>query len=253
MSEYIFSIILFFIQVIEGNIQTRVFSLFTPYNNCSAAMGRILRRKGKEGIVVKYKTGSYRNKRKRQQRIIFGIVAAVLSLGLLLSSMVWTLGGDLPADTSAPDGAQAGVQQETLADLEKKVQDNPRDVDALLRLAGTYMQESKQDKAAETYEKALAIEPGNGQIRLDLALTYFLMGQNDKAIENIQQEIKTHPDNKEAHYYLGQVLAYGKNDYQGGIRELEKFIDMAKTGEDVVKAKQMIEEWKTLAGQSPKN
>lgn len=202
--------------------------------------------------MVKYQKVSSGNKRKKQQRIIFGIVAAVLSLGLLLSSMVWTLGGSLPADNSSQTGEQAGEKQETVADLEKNVQDNPKDVNAIVRLAGAYMQEGKQDKAVETYEKALAIEPENGQVRLDLALTYFLMGKNDKAIENIQHEIESHPDNKEAHYYLGQVLAYGKNDYQGGIRELEKFIEMAKTGEDVVKAKQMIDEWKALAEKSPK-
>lgn len=188
-------------------------------------------------------------KRRKQHRIIFGIVAGVLSLGLLLSSMAWTLGGDLPADTY--NGDQAGAPQETLADLEKKVQDNPGDVNALVRLAGAYMQEGKQDNAVKTYEKALAIEPDNGAVRLDLALTYFLMEKNDQAIENIQHEIKSHPENKEAYYYLGQVLAYGKNDYQGGIRELEKYVEMAKTGENVVKAKQMIEEWKSLVGKKP--
>jgi hypothetical protein len=40
------------------------------------------------------------------------------------------------------------------------------------------------------------------------------------------------------------VLAEGKKDYQHGIQQLEKFIELAKEGDEVVKARQTIEEWK---------
>ncbi len=195
---------------------------------------------------MKYKNMSRREKRKLHQRIVFGALVAVLSVGLIASSLVLPV-NNLFSGNPAPDQEQTAPQQATAAELEKKVKENPKDSALLAELAAAFMQEGNKEKSAQTYEKVLSLKPGDSNVRMNLALTYFLMSNNDKAIEHLQYEIKNNPKNNEAHYYLGQVLAYGKNDFNGGIQELQKFIDLAKTGDDVVKAKQMLEEWQTQA------
>ncbi|KJS17110.1 MAG: hypothetical protein VR69_06285 [Peptococcaceae bacterium BRH_c4b] len=193
---------------------------------------------------MKYKQMSRRDRRKLHQRILFGAVVAVLSVGLLASSLALPF-NNLFTDgqAQAPGQTEQPEQQQTTADLEKKVQENPKDPELLAKLAAAYLQEGNQEKSVQTYEKVLSIKPDDSSSRMNLALTYFLMGNNDRAVASLQYEIKNNPSNKEAHYYLGQVLAYGKNDYIGGIQELKEYIESAKTGTDVVKAKQMVDEW----------
>ncbi|GBF33477.1 hypothetical protein DCCM_2579 [Desulfocucumis palustris] len=193
---------------------------------------------------MKYSGMSRREKRKFRQRILLGAVAAVLSVGLLASSLALPVSNLFSGDPAASQSqAQTEPEQPAAAELEKKVKENPKDPALLAQLAEAYMREENREKAAENYEKVLSIKPGESSVRMNLALTYFLMDNNDKAIEHLQYEIKNNPGNNEAHYYLGQVLAYGKNDFKGGAQELQKFVDLAKTGENVAKAKQMLEEW----------
>lgn len=193
---------------------------------------------------MKYKLMSRRERKKLHQRILFGAVVAVLSVGLLASSLAMPFNNLFTGEQAqAPAQTEQQARQETAADLEKKVQENPKDPELLSKLAAAYLEEDDREKSVQTYEQVLSIKPDDSGARMNLALTYFLMGNNDPAVENLQYEIKNNPSNKEAHYYLGQVLAYGKNDYIGGIRELKTYVETAKTGTDVVKAKQMMEEW----------
>lgn len=183
----------------------------------------------------------YRDKRKKRQKMVFIVLTVFLSLGLLGSSVVW-LGGNY--FSPPPQNEQVSVQAEAVADLEARVKENPSDPQALTALARAYFNAGRLEEAQQTYEKALAQKPpDDGALRLELAMTSFLRSDYDKATATLEEEIKRHPDHAEAHYLYGQVLAAGKKDYARGIQELEKFIELAKTGDDVARARQMIAEW----------
>jgi cytochrome c-type biogenesis protein CcmH/NrfG len=193
---------------------------------------------------MKYKEMNRKERKKLRQRIGLGVVVALLALGLIGSSMALPL-SNLFTDGQSQAPVQPGQeqQQQTAADLEKKVRENPKDTDLLARLADAYLQEDAGEKAVESYEKLLTMQPDNSSARMNLARIYFLMDNYERAVDNLQYEIDNNPSNKEAHYYLGQYLVLGKSDYSGGIQELKKYIEAAKTGTDVVKAKQMLEQW----------
>lgn len=192
--------------------------------------------------MVKKKT-NYREKRKKRQKIVFWILTVFLSLGLLGSSAVW-LGGNY--FSPSPESAQLPTQEETVNNLEARVKENPNDVQSVAALARAYFNAGQMKEAQQAYEKALAQKPEESSWRLELAMVSFYLNDYDKAVVNLEEEIKRHPENKEAYYLYGQVLAIGKKDYQRGIEELEKFITLAKSGDDVAKARQMIEEWKKV-------
>jgi len=188
------------------------------------------------------KKSTFHDQRRKKQKIVFIILAVFLSVGLIGSSMVWMGEGYF----SPPEENNAGMltPQETVSSLEAKVKGNPGDVQALIGLARAYAGVGRLKEALETYEKAVALKPDDGSLRLELALSSFLSGDYDRAITSLEEEIKRRPENKEAYYLYGYVLAEGKKDYQHGIQQLEKFIELAKEGDEVVKARQTIEEWK---------
>ncbi|MGB9803547.1 tetratricopeptide repeat protein [Desulfofundulus sp.] len=185
---------------------------------------------------------SYRERRKRRQRIAFIILTIFLSLGLLGTSIGWFFDFRSPA---TPSGTEPPSPDKVIGDLESRYRANPNDADLAARLGQAYLDAGKMDQALKAYEKAVQLKPENGDFRLELALVQFLMGRYDEAAASCKEEIRRHPGNARAHYYYGQVLALGKGDYQGGIRELEKFIQLAGQGDDVTQARKMIEEWKS--------
>jgi tetratricopeptide (TPR) repeat protein len=111
-------------------------------------------------------------------------------------------------------------------------------------LAQSYVYAGNPDQSIKTYEQVLALEPNNSEARYDMAIIYYYSSKYDPAVAQLQELLKNDPNNKDAHYLYGIVLGTGKNDYQGGIQELEKFIELAKEGSDVEKARQLINEWK---------
>ncbi|MEW6424609.1 MAG: tetratricopeptide repeat protein [Bacillota bacterium] len=186
------------------------------------------------------KKTTFRDRRKRRQKIVFIVLTVFLSVGLLGSSIVWFGGGYF---SPPPENAQVFPQPEDVAGLEARAKENPADPQVLTALARAYFNAGRLQDSRQTYEKALAQKPDDGALRCELAMTCFLLSDYDRAIAVLEEEIRLHPDNPEARYLYGQVLAVGKQDYRRGIQELEQFIALAKTGEDVARARQMIAEW----------
>jgi len=186
------------------------------------------------------KKTAFRDRRKRRQKIVFIVLTVFLSVGLLGSSVVWLGGGYF---SPPPENAQVSPQPDDVAGLEARAKENPADPQVLTALARAYFNAGRLQDSRQTYEKALVQKPDDGALRLELAMTCFLLSDYDRAIAVLEEEIRLHPDNPEARYLYGQVLAVGKQDYRRGIQELEQFIALAKTGEDVARARRMIVEW----------
>lgn len=183
---------------------------------------------------------------RRKQKTVFLITAIFLAAGLVASSMAGIFSG-----SSHDDQARAVTEPEqTIAELEKQVQENPQDVILLGKLARAYKDNGQVEKAEETYLKALQVDPGSS-LRTELAFMYFLQGKNQQAVAQMEEELERHPDNLTARYYLGQFLAYGLEEYTRAVEELRAFVDAAGKVEgmevDVQKARQMIKEFEEQA------
>lgn len=186
-------------------------------------------------------------KRKRFQRYVFIFLTVLISIGLVVPLVSLFGKGSNPAATGGGNQAQQQSFAERLAELETKARENPADTAVNLQLAEAYLRAGQQDKAILTYQAVITQAPDNPQPRLNLAILYFYAGKYDQSIASLQEILKRDPDHKEAHYWYGYVLGIGKKDYAGGVRELEKYVELAQTGIDVEKARQDIEEWKKAA------
>lgn len=186
---------------------------------------------------------SYRAKRRLQQKIVFGFLAAVLSMGLIASSIVWTLGrSNVPENVPTQEKPAA-----TAAELEEKARANPKDVGILLELAQAYQQENNAQKAVETYEKAVSLDPGRDDLKNRLAGGYITVGQYDRATAILEEVLSRSPDNKEAHYYYGHALV-AKKEYKKALGEFERYVKLAgEKDPEVENVKRLIETLKPLA------
>ncbi|MCL6558191.1 MAG: tetratricopeptide repeat protein [Firmicutes bacterium] len=182
-------------------------------------------------------------KRNKIQRAVFITLTVLISIGLVIPLV--SIFGNKPADKSAGNPSQAKqTLQERLSDLEAGARENPNDVASLSDLAQLYVYSGKPDQAVATYEKVLKADPQNIQTRVKIANIYYETNKFDLAVGQLQEVLKLDPENKEAHYLYGYVLGVGKKDLAGGVQELQKYVDIAKEGIDVIKAKQTIEAWK---------
>lgn len=187
-------------------------------------------------------------RRRKQQKIIFGILTVVLGVGLIGSSMFWAFGGsdNLPKTKAANVQPDVTVEEQ-IADLEAKLKDDAKNIKLLSQLAGLYRNSGQNQKSIDTYLKAIEIKPGDGELHKELGVTYFFIGDYDKATAQVQEALKIKPSDAYAHYYLGQFYAYRSDDGRDvakGIAEMEEFVRLREDGPDVEKAKQYIEQLK---------
>jgi tetratricopeptide (TPR) repeat protein len=73
------------------------------------------------------------------------------------------------------------------------VQDNPKDVEALVALANLYYDISQFAKAIPYYERALAENPGNPDVQADLGTCYRETGEPAKAVEHYEASFAADP------------------------------------------------------------
>lgn len=183
------------------------------------------------------------------RKAVFITITVLIAIGLVIP--IAGLFQKQPGDSGASSVPGVLSPQERIAGLEDRVKQNPEDKALLMELAEAYFYAGKPDQAVSAYEQVLAVDPGYSEARVDIATIYYYSGMYDQAIAQLQELIKNDPDHKEAHYLYGIILGSGKKDYIAGAGELEKYVELAKEGPDVEKAKERINEWKKAA--APQN
>lgn len=135
------------------------------------------------------------------------IVALVGAGALALAVIGYNMGGGgLPAATQPPAAAAPtapALDQAAVADLMAKVQADPRDTDALLRLADQFYAVGQWSNALTWLEKLLAVEPDSVRGLLAAGATSFNLGDFAAAEQRWLRVIELDPDNLEGHYDLG--------------------------------------------------
>lgn len=187
-------------------------------------------------------------KRNKWQRIIFVTIVALIAIGMVIPLAGLVKSQSDTGGTNAEEAVQKTIA-ERISALEASAKDNPNDTEILMELAEAYRYAGKPGQAVTTYEQILSLDPNNSEARVELAYTYFYSQKIDQCIAQLQETIRIAPENKDAHYLYAVILAEIKKDYPGGIREMETFIELAKEGTEVEKARQRINNWKAVSAQ----
>jgi len=168
--------------------------------------------------------------KKNRGLIYFPVVfAAGFLAGVFFSA--WKLDTvDRPA--SAPPAAvreqtQQSELQIRIAGLERLLEANPNNLQALIQLGNDYFDSGDYEKAVQSYRKALQIDPKNADVMTDTATGYRKLGEPKEAVTWLRKAVETEPGHAIALFNLGLVLRDDMKDNAGALKAWEGFLEKA--------------------------
>jgi cytochrome c-type biogenesis protein CcmH/NrfG len=108
--------------------------------------------------------------------------------------------------------------------LRGQLQNNPNDVETIVKLGNLYYDSQAYPQAIQYYEKALALQPNNADVRTDAGTAYWYTGDPDKAIASFEKALAIRPNHPGTLFNLGIVKWQGKKDPKGAVVAWEKLL-----------------------------
>lgn len=146
---------------------------------------------------------------------VLGLIAGSLFIGPLVADAKRNAAQAKIEAPTAPEsrkaaataGDSAVMQQvmQEIATLRARLESNPDDVDAMVRLGNLYMDAHKFDNAIEYFESALK-RSANPDVETDLGLCYRGQGNVDRALNQFRKVRTEHPDHFAARFNEAVVL-----------------------------------------------
>jgi serine/threonine protein kinase/Flp pilus assembly protein TadD len=100
----------------------------------------------------------------------------------------------------------AGHYEKALENFRRVQEREPRDTDALRRIAAVYDAMDMPDRAIATFKQAIALEPGYYAAYADLGRLYYFRGRYPEAVEQYRNTIARAPGAVQAYINLGAAL-----------------------------------------------
>lgn len=152
-------------------------------------------------------------------------------------------GAAMPAEAPAGAGAQAQLQQrmEEIQSLERRVQSNPDDADAILRLANLNFDIENWSRCVEMYERYLKLRPATPDLLSDMGVCYRGIGQLDHALELFDQAHTMDPDHWPSRFNEAVVLGIDRNDYDAAEQVIAELRSLQPNNPQVEALAQEIE------------
>jgi tetratricopeptide (TPR) repeat protein len=106
-----------------------------------------------------------------------------------------------------------GDMDRAIADLNKAIELDPKNVTAFENRGTLFVRSGKPDRAIEDYNEAIRLDPHYAQAYADRGVAYYVKGDHARAIDNYSEAIRLDP--KHAVSYSNRAAAYkkaGRND-----------------------------------------
>ncbi len=127
---------------------------------------------------------------------------------------------DHPEVNQQPQQVPPEVEKQ-IADLEKSVADNPKDLPAKLKLANLYFDVGRHEKAVPLYNEYVAANPDDDDARTDMAFSMANTGQIEGSVAELKRVIARSPKHQNAAYNLAMMYV-SKRDRDSAVYWLEQ-------------------------------
>lgn len=175
--------------------------------------------------------------RHRGRRAVTAVLVAAVVVGgggtLLARSL-----GEREAGQTITGNAQS--QSDTLDTLARRARQRPDDFDAQMAYASALMQAGEAVDALRAFDTAARLDPSAPAPKAYGGWLVFLAGLTEEALPRIDAAIAADPDYPDAHFFRGMVLLRGRNDRDGALVELRRFLDLAPTGTERDQVQQLV-------------
>ncbi len=129
-------------------------------------------------------------------------------------------------DNDFEDIAKKAVETfDEILELEKKIEENPKDAEALRRLGYLYEYRGDLENAEKVIKILMKLEPGNPRYNIALGRVYVEWGKKDLAEKELKIVLAIDPKNCEAITSMG-VLRYNNGQRQDAINCFRKVIEL---------------------------
>lgn len=155
-------------------------------------------------------------------------------------------GNPITAPEAAP-GANPGFTPEQVQQLSTYVEQNPEDADAVLQLANMNFDIRNWPRAAELYERRLALRPENPDILSDLGICYREMGEFDRALETFDRAQEIAPQHWESRFNEVVVQALDLGNFEAAEEVLDELRAIRPGNQDVERLAAEVERRRNAA------
>ena len=118
----------------------------------------------------------------------------------------------------------------------------PKNAQAWIELGNALMDMQRYGEAIDAYDKALALDPKNVPVLVDQGTCYRGIGKFDKAVEQYRKALKIDPRFPNGHRNLAVVLSYDLHNTKEGIKEFQKYLEVAPNAPDAESVRQTVRE-----------
>jgi Flp pilus assembly protein TadD len=139
------------------------------------------------------------------------------------------------APAPAPTQLQTQIDQ-----LQQAAKIAPKNAQAWTRLGDALMDSQRFAEAIDAYDKALALDPKNVNVLVDQGTCYRGAGKFDKAVEQYRKALKIDPKFPNGHRNLAVVLSYDLHNRKEGIKEFQKYLELAPNAPDAETIRQTV-------------
>lgn len=178
----------------------------------------------------------------------FLIVGIALVIGLLGGFLIFSLSGkkEAPSQTGGvPAGSGSPVEyQQRIAELEKVVANDPKNLQALTMLANDYYDTDQPQKAIDTYAKALELDPENPNLLTDQGVMYKRIGSFGKALSNFQKAQSIDPKHLQSLYNIGIIYAEDLKQPDKALKTWGHYLELDSTSPAAQQVKRLMVQMK---------
>ena len=116
-------------------------------------------------------------------------------------------------------------QEMALADLNRALSIQPDDFQALFARSSVYMLMGRLYRALADCDKAVRVEPNDWRVHYCAAGVYYLIGRSDRAIAAFGEAIRVYPRCTMAYLQCGLMLM-GQKQYSKAVADFSRFIEL---------------------------
>ena len=132
------------------------------------------------------------------------------------------MGGSMTGAGAAAPAPGPDLDQQ-MAQLQARVQANPKDIEALNGLTQLALDAKQPSVAMEWNRQAFEVDPTNAEARIHKAVLAAMVGMNDRAISLLKELVADQPENPRAIAYLG-LLYLDANQPAEAVQALERAV-----------------------------
>jgi cytochrome c-type biogenesis protein CcmH/NrfG len=184
----------------------------------------------------------------KKENVLILIIALII--GLLGGFLIFSVSSKKEASLSSSDvpvGAGSPVDyQKRIAELEKVVANEPKNVQAWIMLGNDYYDTDQAQKAISAYDKVLALDPKNTSVLTDQGVMYKRVGWYDKALANFEKAQEIDPKHLQSLYNIGVIYAEDMKQPDKALKAWNHYLELDSTSPAAQQVKRFIEQQKLI-------